>query len=355
MSLEGVYDREEGRMYLIGCRDAHLPWRNLSTKGDHELEEGMDCSIEVKVEYPSTTTHWFVRSTARVQIASTRVPGDPLHFNTVKLWAQPIRYPRRWPAFITRAIVVLCVVLLTATIAAALNQLRHLNHHADVAPYVSLFMLCVQALGLIMPLFAGMEPLLARVNLQSEPDTTTPLPPPGSSYMLDYNRPYQFIDRTAKILTVAAFVLTLWFAQSVWRSRARLLARSPAEAARVPCDGKVFIYHSGAHLALFVLVLALTNRAATVEQHVGLMQDLFLLPQVIDNAAWRVNCKPLAESLHHRRAPAPAGNSALLPDGNQAQARDEFRIAAGFKVTRLFLLASFSATVSVCEDVTADV
>uniref|UniRef100_A0A0E0ALV7 RING-type E3 ubiquitin transferase n=1 Tax=Oryza glumipatula TaxID=40148 RepID=A0A0E0ALV7_9ORYZ len=303
MSLEGVYDREDGRMYLIGCRDVHhLPWRSSSARRELELEEGMDCSIEVKVEYPPPTTHWFVRSTARVQIASTRVAGDdPLHFDTVKLRAQPVRYPRRWPDFVSRAIVdsVLCVVLLTATIAAALCQLHHLKHHADVAPYVSLVMLGVQALGLVMPLFAGMEALLARVTLQPELDTTRPLPPPGSSYMLDYNPPYQAVDRTAKILAVAAFLLTLCIAWKVRRSRARLLARSPGVAARVPSDGKVFVYCSSTHLALFVVFLALnSSRDATVEQHVGLMQDMFLLPQVIGNAAWRVNCKPLAGSFY---------------------------------------------------------
>uniref|UniRef100_A0A0D3GST2 RING-type E3 ubiquitin transferase n=1 Tax=Oryza barthii TaxID=65489 RepID=A0A0D3GST2_9ORYZ len=303
MSLEGVYDREDGRMYLIGCRDVHhLPWRSSSARRELELKEGMDCSIEVKVEYPPPTTHWFVRSTARVQIASTRVAGDdPLHFDTVKLRAQPVRYPRRWPDFVSRAIVdsVLCVVLLMATIPAALCQLHHLKHHADVAPYVSLVMLGVQALGLVMPLFAGMEALLARVTLQPELDTTRPRPPPGSSYMLDYNPPYQAVDRTAKILAVAAFLLTLCIAWKVRRSRARLLARSSGEAARVPSDGKVFVYCSSAHLALFVVVLALnSSRDATVEQHVGLMQDMFLLPQVIGNAAWRVNCKPLAGSFY---------------------------------------------------------
>uniref|UniRef100_A0A0D9X0S5 RING-type E3 ubiquitin transferase n=1 Tax=Leersia perrieri TaxID=77586 RepID=A0A0D9X0S5_9ORYZ len=314
MSLEGVYDPEDGRMYLIGCRDVHLPWRNSSTRGELDLEDGMDCSIEVKVEYPPPTTHWFVRSTAKVQIASTRVPGDdPLHFRTVKLQAQPVQYPRRWPEFMSRAIVngVLCVVYLTATIAASLGQLHRLKHHPDVAPYVSLVMLGVQALGLIMPLFSGMESLLARVTLLSDSDTTTAPPPTsGSSYMLDYSRPYQTVRLTAMVLTVAAFTLTLHHAQKVQRSRARLVGRSPnAEAARVPSEGKVFVYHFAAHLAVFVLVLALNNgHAATVEQHVALMQDMFLLPQVIGNAAWRVNCELLPGSFY-----ADATAARLLP------------------------------------------
>ena len=41
----------------------------------------------------------------------------------------------------------LCVAALSATVAAAAGQLRHISSHADVAPYISLAMLGVQALG----------------------------------------------------------------------------------------------------------------------------------------------------------------------------------------------------------------
>jgi hypothetical protein len=66
----------------------------------------------------------------------------------------------------------------------------------------------------------------------------------------------------------------------------------------VPSDGKVFVYHCGVHLVFFVLILALNRGAVTVEQQVALMQDLFLLPQVIGNAVWRVNCRPLKGSFY---------------------------------------------------------
>uniref|UniRef100_A0A0E0LMN1 RING-type E3 ubiquitin transferase n=1 Tax=Oryza punctata TaxID=4537 RepID=A0A0E0LMN1_ORYPU len=521
MSLEGVYNQEDGRMYLIGCRNVEAPWRIVSTSRD--LEDGMDCSIEVRVDYPPKTTRWLFSPTATVYISSTRDAGDPLHFNTTELHTTPISYRggRRDapPDTLSEQTIegLVCIAMLSGTIAAAVSQLRYIKSHPDVAPYVSLVALGVQAvgytatlvtdakmlpawptynyrmyvghlhwnmdstvkaltlaslllmlrlaqkvrqsrarararspvepgrvpsdgavllhssgvylaglvfvlavhtvatntsstsqevlydeqkaaavshappscmrtrgavveryvglvkewfllpqvignavwrvnckplrntyyggvtavwllphvyrylrppvvyiypevqddamafyakatdvvvpviavalalsiyvqqrwnykivaLGLIMPLFAGMEALLARVTLQSDSNTTKPLPPPGSSYMLDYNRPYQAVDRTAKVLAVAAFLLTLCIAWKVRQSRERLLARSPAEAeaARVPSDGKV-------------------SHAATVEQHVGLMQDLFLLPQVIGNAAWRVNTKPLAGSFY---------------------------------------------------------
>ncbi|OEL17795.1 hypothetical protein BAE44_0021187 [Dichanthelium oligosanthes] len=81
MSLEGVYNPEDGRMYLIGCRNVHAPWRVLSKRRD-DLEDGMDCSIEVTVEYPPTIARWLmIRRAARVAISSTREEEDnPLHF-----------------------------------------------------------------------------------------------------------------------------------------------------------------------------------------------------------------------------------------------------------------------------------
>ncbi|CAN6231034.1 unnamed protein product [Urochloa humidicola] len=95
MSVEGVYDPEDGRMYLIGCRNVHAPWRELANKrGD--LEHGMDCDIEVTVEYPPTTTRWLpIRQTAKVTVASTREEDDPLRFARTELQSVPVVYRDR--------------------------------------------------------------------------------------------------------------------------------------------------------------------------------------------------------------------------------------------------------------------
>ncbi|KAG2657449.1 hypothetical protein PVAP13_1KG174400 [Panicum virgatum] len=90
MSLEGVYNPEDGRMYLIGCRQVHAPWRVMSKRRD--LEDGMDCSIEVTVEYPPTTTRWLISRAARVSVASTRGEDDPLRFNRTELRTLPVAY-----------------------------------------------------------------------------------------------------------------------------------------------------------------------------------------------------------------------------------------------------------------------
>ncbi|XBI90564.1 hypothetical protein VPH35_028156 [Triticum aestivum] len=281
MSLEGVYNPDDGRMHLIGCRNVRLPQQNSSTSRDLGLEEGMDCSIEVKVDYPPTTMHLFVMSTAKVQIVSTRTAQRPSGFY--------------------RGVVngVLRIVLLAATIAAVLSQLRYIKTHTDVAPYISLVMLSVQALGYGIPLVTGVEAILARVTLRSSGDLAKSTSSKRTPYyMFDTGRPWlqRTIDQAVKVLTGCAFILTVRLGQKVRCSRARMVERSPLDPACVPSDGRVFVYHCGLHLALFVLVLALNREAMTVQQQVALMQDLFLLPQAIGNAVWRVH-EPFLKSM----------------------------------------------------------
>jgi hypothetical protein len=94
MSLEGVYNAENGRMYLIGCQNVHAPRRWLLSMSK-DLEDGMDCSIEVMVEYPPTTARWLISRPAKVFIASTRDDDDPLYFNITELYMRPVKYRQR--------------------------------------------------------------------------------------------------------------------------------------------------------------------------------------------------------------------------------------------------------------------
>ncbi|KAL6855982.1 hypothetical protein ACP4OV_018784 [Aristida adscensionis] len=290
LSLEGVYSQDDGRMYLVGCRDVRLRRPEMSTTSG-DLEEGMDCSIEVKVEYPPTTTHCFVASAATVHVTSTRnaAAGDPLHFTAMKLKALPAFYQKQWMDGISRRIIdgFVCVAALSAAAAAALCQLRHLASHADVAPYVSHAMLAVQVVGYGVPLIAGFEAMLQKVTF-----VYTPPPPPPPSitpYVLLTTRELHLgVDKTVRLLALAALLLTLRVGQKVRQSR----ARSPG---RVPDEGKVLVGSYAAHLALFVLAFALNGaHTMAVEQLVAVAQDLFLLPQVVGNAVWRVNGRPLA-------------------------------------------------------------
>jgi hypothetical protein len=148
MPLEGVYSPEDGRMYLIGCRSIDAPWRVASASRDDLEEDGMDCSVEVVVEYPPTTTRWLVSPAAKLYIASTRDANDPLYFDRTELRSPPINYRDPRDVLTEHTVVnLLCVAMLSAAVAATASQMRYVKSHPDVAPYVSLAMLGVQALG----------------------------------------------------------------------------------------------------------------------------------------------------------------------------------------------------------------
>jgi len=119
MSLEGVYNAEDERMYLIGCRNVHAPRRRLLSMSK-DLEDGMDRSIEVIVEYQPTTTRWLISRPAKVFIASTRDDDDPLHFNKIELHMLPVKYrQRRLDELIkpmVKGFLYMIVLLATATI-----------------------------------------------------------------------------------------------------------------------------------------------------------------------------------------------------------------------------------------------
>jgi hypothetical protein len=124
----------------------------------------MDCSVEVVVEYPPTTTRWLVSPAAKLYIASTRDANDPLYIRT-ELPSPPINY--RAPRDVLREHTVenlLCFSMLSAAVAATASQLRYVKSHADVAPYVSLAMLDVQALGYGVTLVTDAKMLSAWPN-----------------------------------------------------------------------------------------------------------------------------------------------------------------------------------------------
>ncbi|GJN37317.1 hypothetical protein PR202_gb26255 [Eleusine coracana subsp. coracana] len=330
--LEGVYNPVDGRMYLIGCRPIHAARRAFATFT--AVEAAMDCSIEVKVEYPPTTARWLINPTAKVHIASTRAPDDPLRFNATSLQTLPIMYRAQRQDILSRRGVegVLRIATLGAAIGAELNQLLYIKAHTDVMPYVSLVMLGVQAVGYSVPLITGAEALFARIATSSSSTPDDAQTPP--SYEVDKGGPsgvYWTIDCVVKILILAAFLLTLRLAQKVWRSRIRMLTRSPLEPGRVPSDRRVLLYCSAAHAVGFAVILtahyvnvyrrpgpidasessssttymdarghthALREWAVTMEEYIGLAQDLFLLPQVVGNVVWRINCAPLKKSYY---------------------------------------------------------
>ncbi|KAI3771573.1 hypothetical protein L6452_02738 [Arctium lappa] len=75
--LEGVYDHNVGKLYLIGCRKVSF---------DHvDLERGLDCLIEVTINYSPENTRWLINPTAKISIVSQRNETDVYHFRPIHL------------------------------------------------------------------------------------------------------------------------------------------------------------------------------------------------------------------------------------------------------------------------------
>lgn len=185
-------------------------------------------------------------------------------------------------------------------------------------------MLTVQAIGYSIPLITDFEATFVRRASENSRIVFDPYT----------NSPYKVIRSLIKLLILAAFLLTLRLIQKVWNSRIRLLTRTPCEPLRVPVDRNVFlitifinvigfliifsIFNSNARTKLFLelgIPELMSNHVAQgwpgeenaevgnngrphgwkirVQQYIGLVQDFFLLPQIIGNVLWKIDCKPL--------------------------------------------------------------
>ncbi|KAF9617014.1 hypothetical protein IFM89_033084 [Coptis chinensis] len=307
--LEGLYDSHVGKMYLIGCRDVRASWKILFESMD--LENGLDCLIEVKLEYPPTTARWLMNPTAMISISSQRNEDDPLHFSPINLQTLPILYRKQREDILSRKGIegLLRILTLSLAITCILSQLFYIRDKVDAVPYISLVMLGVQALGYSFPLITGAEALFKQISSESY---ETP------SYDLEKSQWFHVIDYTVKILILVAFLLTLRLCQKVWKSRIRLLTRTPLEPGRVPSDRHVLFASLTIHTLGFILVLivhtvsvsqrpvrpqkyidprgnsyTLQEWEVELEEYVGLVQDFFLLPQIVGNFLWQIHCRPL--------------------------------------------------------------
>lgn len=307
--LEGIYDQHVGKMYLIGCRDVRASWKVLYES--YDLEDGLDCSIEVVLEYPPTTAWWQVNPTAKISIESQRTDDDPLHFGAIKLQTFPIIYRKQREDILSRRGLegILRVLTLSLAIGFISSQLFYIKDSVDSIPYISLVMLGVQALGYSIPLITDAEALFKKKASESFGVSSTDL---QSSMWL------HVIDYTVKLSLIIALLLTLRLFQKVWKSRQRSLSRALHEPFCVPIDKWVFLCTFTIHLIGYIIVLiihdaktsqkplvaktysidgdnsqTLSGWAMELEEYMGLVQDFFLLPQIFGNFIWQINCQPL--------------------------------------------------------------
>lgn len=299
--LEGLYDQHVGKMYMIGCRDVRAPWNLLYESMD--LEDGLDCLIEVVVSYPPTTARWLTNPSAMISVSSKRAEDDPLYFNLFKLQTLSILYRQQREEILSRRGFegILRILALSLAIGCILSQLLYTRNVTDSVPYMSLVMLGSQVIGYALPLVFGAK-ALSRRNHSGNSEMI--------SYDLDYSQWIHVIDYTVKLLVLVCFILTLRLSQKVWRSRVKLLSQNPNDPHRVPTEKHVLFITLIVHVIGYVSALvshsvktryvdetgnprALQTWETLFQEYIGVLQDLSLLPQVIGNIIWQINSKPL--------------------------------------------------------------
>ncbi|KAL3694089.1 hypothetical protein R1sor_007740 [Riccia sorocarpa] len=216
---EGLYNPKDGKMYMTGCRSVTAQWEVISDPG-WGLDEGMDCDIEVVIIYPATFASWLSNPSVQVVVKSTRTEDNPFYFDEIKVRTRPILYRKQREQLLSQKSVegALSVLTLSLMLVCIISQLLYVRNHPESAPYISLVMVAIQAMGYALPLVTGAEALLTR--------------------KFDYRRDFfyresgwtQMIIYLDKILTLVAFLFTVRLFEVVWRTRTALpSAHSPGE------------------------------------------------------------------------------------------------------------------------------
>lgn len=305
LHLEGLYDQFRGKMFLIGCRDIRtIQHSQIMNTGKASLENKMDCLIEVLVHYSSENTRWLKTPTAKVSIVSQRTTNDPLYFKPIKLNtfllpyadnSNEVRFRRQFEEL-------LLVLVLLGSVFCLLSQVLNIEKKTNAVPGISLVMLTIQVLGYGLPLIMD-TPVLFKCK---EYHHRGLFHGGGKSLWL------QMLDFIIKSLLLILFVLTLRLIQKIWKSRES--KNNPFPLYQKPSEYRVFFSTLMIHTIGFLVILvfhemqsAKTSPAAgkensnsldwgiIMEDFWVLIQDCFLLPQILGNIIWQVELKPLGK------------------------------------------------------------
>lgn len=158
--------------------------------------------------------------------------------------------------------------------------------------YTSLVMLSVHALSYSTPLIIGNEVLLKWKVFA-----------PQSSQTNDFEnlQHLQVLDSLIKILLLVALLLTLRLSQKIWGLRTKQLRNS--RATQTPSERLVILVTLAIHaLGFFVFRVCHEYASQTsgnllqeLENYGAIVQDFFLLPQIVGAVVWHIQgkCKPL--------------------------------------------------------------
>ncbi|CAI9100245.1 OLC1v1037198C1 [Oldenlandia corymbosa var. corymbosa] len=314
LSFEGIYDPSLGQMHLIGCRDV----QNFEefNDGGRNLEGRMDCLIEVKLQYSPKNARWLLNPNIRFSINSQRSKEDPFYFPPLSTNTSLISYQKKFQDVLIRECFKegLSILLLVVAILCIRSQTGYTENLSHPAAYISMVMIGLHAVGFSISLITGHEPIVKWKEFA---------PYRNSGY--DF-RKFQFLqafELCIKFLLLFAILDLTKLLQRVWESRKMLKARVKQLNFRFPNDKLVFAFFMLIHVVGFVTLYTVRKlygiplmmqsemyRSASVnvermlqwwrelESYGGLVQDFFLLPQIIGYAIWGVQGEPLRKAYY---------------------------------------------------------
>ncbi|GLJ20198.1 hypothetical protein SUGI_0366610 [Cryptomeria japonica] len=299
LSVEGVYDPQGGQMNLVGCRDIRDQREILHSNTSIDVEDGLDCQIELKLQYPPTNFKLLIDRSVKVSIRSNRTESDSLYFKPVQFHTAQILYIGETAEAIPHRIlepVLKILSLYLATVCIA-SQLVYIRHNAQAPAYISLLMVDTQALGFGISLTTGIDHFYFASSDSSSKEG-------HYTCSMEENLSSLF-DVLINAMLLVAFTFTVRLFYTVWQSRLRL--------SKVPSEKWVLLWCGVMYAIGFVIEICIGiskpycntitrfgGRAhvkmhwkEVVRPYVGLFQDFFLLPQVLWISEWKYNGEPV--------------------------------------------------------------
>ncbi|KDO80387.1 hypothetical protein CISIN_1g047274mg, partial [Citrus sinensis] len=302
LSFEGIYDSTVGKMYLVACRDVRNIQKNF--KEEVNLERGMDCQFEVKVEYPPKDTRWLKNPDIRISVCSKRSKDDPLYFEPVNLKSDPIYYSQQDADVILRKTFEEILMLTMASVCTR-RQLHYINNVADPIAYISRAMIYIPAVDYISPLISTGEIFFKWKVFESN----------GSKYDFRRYERFRVLGYIIKVLSLYTLLLTFSLGKKVSESHTREIAQGQKQQRRLPNEKRIILITSAILVIGFLVTQVIRGMIAVetmslpdefvhersrilewlkeIDGYLLLVPDLFLLPQVVANTFWRNRGKPL--------------------------------------------------------------
>ncbi|KAL3532401.1 hypothetical protein ACH5RR_005922 [Cinchona calisaya] len=308
---EGLYHPAVGQMYLIGCRDVQ-EFQDFNNE-DRNLEGGLDCLIEIKVDYSPENAVWLLNPKVKFSLNSKRSKKDPFHLHPVKFSSFLTSCPQRFNEvmLLTRKGFEdgLRILLLAAAILCIRGQVRYTKNQGHPTAYISLITLALHVLGFTIPLITSHQVFLKWKEFSEYKN---------NMYDFRMHEVFQALDCCIKILLLFGFLEAKELLQRVLKSRKPENYHLKNSKHRIPSDKLVFLNSFLVHIIGFSIFHALRKaygipllfelekyKSASIrngrgekwwielENYAGLVQDFFLFPQIIGNALWGVQGKPL--------------------------------------------------------------